>query len=407
MKNNNETNKDNTRPVSQDNDSKQVKSQVTQENSKNLDLDKKKSLKMYQYTYDSQNQNDKNVKKRTVILYSKRVWWIFVSAIIFNLGIIAFMKKAETIPSGLSGVPTLLILAVPKLEPWFAVLYLAFNVPLFLGFGFKEKRSFVLLTLGFMIFQIATNAIITYGPVYNWISQILNISPGWQKDIVANGITYENDNQFPVFVNGVIGSALLGISIGIAWKNGGSTGGTDIIAYYFSTKKKKSISRISFIISCISSILFLVIYAFVKPHHETLKVEMWDTEPIIASYNPTGYKPIIGMREFTTLLYIIIHNILIEVIYPKYKKVTLEISTHNPEIVLDYFKSVNYWHAYTIYEAKSGYSGDKVYKIESTMLLLETNSIISDLKSIDQTLWISIKPVSKVIGTFNTNYVEQ
>ncbi|TNK92001.1 YitT family protein, partial [Mycoplasmopsis pullorum] len=68
---------------------------------------------------------------------------------------------------------------------------------------------------------------------------------------------------------------------------------------------------------------------------------------------------------------------------------------------------INYWHGYQVTTLKSGYTGKDVYKVETVMLLLETKNIIEDLKKVDSTLFISITPVERVIGNFNTQYVDQ
>ncbi|SYV96962.1 Uncharacterised protein, partial [Mycoplasmopsis edwardii] len=49
------------------------------------------------------------------------------------------------------------------------------------------------------------------------------------------------------------------------------------------------------------------------------------------------------MREVSTFFYILVTNIVINILYPKYKKVSLTIVSSNPEKVLAYFKLINYW----------------------------------------------------------------
>ncbi|WP_027120336.1 YitT family protein [Mycoplasmopsis lipofaciens] len=386
-----------------------------------------KKLEMGKYSYDHENRKEKEVKKRRIILYLKRTFFILLSAIIFNFGAIAFLQKGETIPSGISGIPMLITLLDPeKFSKYFALLYLVCNVPLFAIYGWRIKRGFVFLTFMFMFFQIVTNAIFTQEVVLNWIHHFFNVVPGWERTLKVSitdsitGITtfkeFENPSSWPIFINGVIGSVLLGVSIALAWKFGGSTGGTDIIAYYYSTKKQKSISRMLMVVSFTTTFIFLIIFAFAVPHKPTLneilqsKMTYDSNGNLLYSMDYTqdlGQRNIIGMREFSTIIYIFIVNGLIAIIYPKYKKVTMSISTKDPELVLDYLKEIKYWHAYSINKATSGYTGQDVYKIESTMLLLETRSITRDLKHLDENVWIEIKPVYNIYGRFATKYVDE
>ncbi|TNK96977.1 hypothetical protein C4M98_02280, partial [Mycoplasmopsis pullorum] len=47
-------------------------------------------------------------------VYWKRVLIIFLAALIFNFGAQVFLIKASTVPSGLTGIPTLIQLLIPK-----------------------------------------------------------------------------------------------------------------------------------------------------------------------------------------------------------------------------------------------------------------------------------------------------
>jgi len=62
---------------------------------------------------------------------------------------------------------------------------------------------------------------------------------------------------------------------------------------------------------------------------------------------------------------------------------------------------------YTIRTVESGYSGNKIYIIETVMLLLESKNIILDIKKLTPHSFILVKPVSSVVGKFTTQYVEK
>lgn len=368
--------------------------------------------KMAQYQYRSINNKDKKVRKQNRILTIRRLFFMFLSALLFNFGVLAFLSKADTIPSGVSGIPTLIVTLLkdnPEIKKYFALMYLGANIPLLLLFGFRIKRSFVLLTLSFMLFQIVTNFVFTLEPVEKFIKTAFDVAPGWSSRIeLKPGLIVDNPNTWPIFINGIIGSLFLGVAIAVAWKNGGSTGGTDIVAYFFSTKKKKSISSILMIVSFTTTLTFLLIFGLVEPHSHSFTIKLVDDGKggYLQEYALSNSRVIFGMREISTLLYIFIVNTLVGIIYPKYKKVSMEIFTNDPSKVLAYFKTINYWHAYTIYTAKSGYTGNNVYRIETTLLLLESKPIMRDLKAIDSNLWVKIKPVMSIVGRFSTKFVD-
>ncbi|BAW18499.1 ABC transporter permease [Mycoplasmopsis bovigenitalium] len=386
--------------------------QKTTESSSVKKLNQKiKDYKMGSYVYGNQNPNEQGIKKRNLLTYLTRTFFMFVSALLFSFGVIVFLQRSETIPSGLSGIPMLITLVFKKTEPYFALMYLGINIPLFCAFATKIKKTFILHTLEFMIFQIIINFALSFefnganSSAAHWLIKVFNVAPGWSRDIMINGQTYENPTTWPILVNGAIGSIFVGASISLAWKFGGSTGGTDIVAYYFSTKKQKSVGSILSAIALMTSITFLLIFAFAKPHNNAVAVEIVEGSKV---YTPTKFKVIVGMREVTSFLYIAVVNLLVGLLYPKYKKVEIQIScSPNSEIVLNYFKDIQYWHAFSIEKSISGFSNEEVIKIKTTMLYLEARNIIKDIRNICPNVWISVKPVHQIIGKFNTQYVDE
>ncbi|MBU4690277.1 YitT family protein [Mycoplasma sp. ES3157-GEN-MYC] len=371
-----------------------------------------KEYKMGAHAYNLENPHEKDVKQKRVQQYFIRTCFMFLAAFMFNFGAVVFLQRSETIPSGLSGVPMLISLIFHQTKPFFGLMYLACNIPLFFFLWKKTKLSFNLHTLEFMIFQTLINFVLTAGTkdntVADWFHNVFNVAPGWERTVKIDGVQYENPVTWPILANGLIGSLFVGIAISLAWRSGGSTGGTDIIAYFFSTKKQKSVGGILTIVSLATSITFLIIFAFAQPHNESIVIiykKIGDNHYV--TYVSSGKRVIVGMREITSFAYIAAVNGLISVLYPKYKKVNVEIScVKSFDKVMQYFNDINYWHSYSIYTTTSGYSGEKVYKINTTMLLLETKNIIQDLRVIDPKIWISIKPILKIHGNFNTRFVD-
>ncbi|VEU70116.1 YitT family protein [Mycoplasmopsis glycophila] len=404
-------------------------------------------LKYKMGKYLANNMKKPLTFKMFLTKYWKNILIVFLSAVIFNFGVQAFLSKADTIPSGITGVPTLLQQIFPKLKPYFALIYLACNIPLFLCFGWKLKKSFFLITLLFMIFQILINLLLVnidfvrefitnkiefvpmniavvrqylYGDeainhlttsgmesllnewkdLNNWNDQSFE----WIKNellnnyVDANGNViyhlthleklsywYDTGKTWPILIYGALGAIFIGIGVALSWKAGGSTGGTDIIAYYFSYKTKKSIGNILSVVAIFTAIIFLVIYAIVKPNPRSI---------------------IIGTRELSTFSYIVISNLVVNKLYPKYKKINLTIISSEPEKIIAYFKLINYWHSYRIIRYKSGYTGKYGFGIETSILLMEAKNLVDDLKLIDPNIWISQTKIDKIYGKFNIDYVE-
>ncbi|MEE3928075.1 YitT family protein [Mycoplasmopsis ciconiae] len=335
------------------------------------------------------NTETKMSFKQIIHLYWYKVILIILSAFVFNFAINVFLFHAHTIPSGLTGIPTLIILLNSNIKPYFALLYLAVNIPMFIIFGRKIKLQFTIMTAIFMFAQIGSNLIFT-DKIVSSLHDFFNFAPGWDD---AN----QGFNTWPSLLYGVIGASMTSIAVAISWKAGGSTGGTDFISYYYSTKTKKNISGIMTLVSLIGAVIFLVIYSILQPVTYTK----------IVDGKEESVRILFGMRELSTFMYIAVNGLIINLVYPKYAKVKVTISCSNPEKVLGYLKLINYWHGYQVITMNSGYSGQQIYRIETVMLLMETKSIIHDIKKVDPSVFITTFKVNSLFGNFNTAYVER
>ncbi len=134
----------------------------------------------------------KNIKEYSIITIG-----LFINA----LGWTAFLIPAEITGGGITGVATLIFYA-SKFP--IGISYLAINAVLILS-------SFKMLGKGFGIKTIYAITV---------LSIFLSVLQGLIKEPIVN----EN------FMSAVIGAILAGVGVGIVFGQGGSTGGTDIIA---------------------------------------------------------------------------------------------------------------------------------------------------------------------------------
>ncbi|UUM20020.1 MULTISPECIES: DUF2179 domain-containing protein [unclassified Mycoplasma] len=391
------------------------------------------NYKMREYLINSKTE------KLTISIIFQRYWWkvllVILSSFLFIFAVQIFFTRGDTVPTGFSGFPTLLIILYPKVGPYFALIFFATNLPLFAIFWTKIKKSFLYLTMLFLIFSILANIILSNDKVFEFITSVFNFVPDTLKtqdfyDQAGNvkgnlaqafehyGVpkalkdidafvnkSYENKvnllklqwynegKTWPFFLYCALGALFVGLSATLAWIGGGSTAGTDIIAYYFVTKRKKSVGGAIGIVATIMGIMFLVIWAFVQPN--------------ISSADQANYRTIIGARELATFFFVLVASGVIHIVYPKYKKMKMVIVSSDLDQIVAYFSTIEYWHSYQIIDFKSGYDGKTKYKIETVVLLFESKNLISDLKIVDPNAWISLAPVSSIFGKFDTQFVDQ
>ncbi|QJG66485.1 YitT family protein [Mycoplasma phocoeninasale] len=408
--------------------------------------------------FDPNSLNPYNLNFLNIwIKFPKKMVMIFISAILYNIGISTFLAKAATVATGFSALVQSLTYTVTATAPYFAYIYLAVNLPIIIIFWRKNSRLFTLLTVYWLIWQVAFQSFLLIPVIHNFFDKISIYYVNWYspksensvnsfralipwnvygnyfmklKDFDAigieklnsinvgqtmniNGIIYsyndiQNIKQFletiktgyanptwPIIIYTVIGGICAGSAGGIAWKNSASTAGSDFIIYYISRKKKKSVGHVSVIVSlCFASFSILLI-------------SILELTGAISANNskPTNHAAIL-LRAICTVGYVFLYNFFIELIYPKYKKVKIEIYTKKPDAIIAHFKAINYWHGYNIARMVSGYTNTETVKVETFALYLEQNIIRQEILKADADAWITITKIHNIFGKLNTSKIE-
>ncbi|UVD81757.1 YitT family protein [Mycoplasma iguanae] len=308
---------------------------------------------------------------------------MIISSLIFSLGINIFVIRSQTIPTGLTAIPIVLSYIWPSIQNYFSLIYLAVNLPLIIIFFNKVKKSFIYLTLFWMICQIGWEQIINIKVINNFLIHHTTIVPGWTAQ--------SSNNLWLVIVYTLIGVLLATIAIGLSWKFGGSSGGTDIISYYYSTRKQKAIGKFMLTISlsiafCSLLLLFILGKTGLAQH--------------------SSINELFGIRTFATLIWVVTLSTGVNIIYPKYKKVLVTVYTTMHEDIRNHLNEIKYWHSFNIWEGISGYTGRKIQKIETVVLVLEVNFLIKHIKAIDPQSWITVREVSILSGKLDTTKID-
>lgn len=99
----------------------------------------------------------------------------------------------------------------------------------------------------------------------------------WQHQLHSYSFRFSNPT-WPIIIYSLIGAVCAGAAAGIAWKNSGSTAGSDIIVYYVSRVKKQSIGFISTIVALIFAAVSIVLIGLLEffgvneKNHEILEL---------------------------------------------------------------------------------------------------------------------------------------
>ncbi|MGL4343204.1 MAG: YitT family protein [Metamycoplasmataceae bacterium] len=307
---------------------------------------------------------------------SKNYLILIICSFFFSFGTVILLSKAQTIPSGVSSIPQTLSYFFDFIKPYITLIFLGLNIPIILIFWNKVKRSFMCKTLFSLVCNAIFGLILGQQQVYDSILSIFQIGP----EGVSNK---EIANSWQGLIYGLLAILVNSLAAAFTWKNGASTGGTDIIAYYFSVKKKTEVGFFLRIIAVLMTTISITILLIGKK-----------------------FEYIIGIQTIVSYLYIFLTTYIINYIFPKYKKVKIRIDSKKPDIILEHLKNIRFSHPYHVTKTKSGYTNEEVTGIESVILLFELKSLQNEILKVDPNAWIATTPVFAIKGNFDYSYFD-
>ena len=171
-----------------------------------------------------------NSTKGQIIYWSKTVVLLLISSLLVAVASYSFITPNGFTIGGVSGIAILINVATKGAVPQWTILF-GINLPLVITAFFTVKRKFAILS--------ATNI----GLQTIWLAVLESALPAFQVQFDTNG-----EKIFAAIAAGLC----IGTAIALAFKTGGSTGGTDILAVMIQRKiGANSIAWMLFIINCI------------------------------------------------------------------------------------------------------------------------------------------------------------
>ena len=309
-------------------------------------------------------------------VYTMIIFAAIVSSITMNF----FISLAAILPSGLMSIVFVFSFIWTFLSKYITIIYLALNIPLLMFFWKKIKsKKYLYRTTLFLVVQAAFGSLFLIKPFANFL-----IDSTIFKYHTAEQIRVESPWLIIVFA--IVGGTLIGWTCGIAWKFSGSTGGTDIIIYYISNTRKKPLGSIS---KFVGMFLSAFSFSFSIIFNESMR-ELW-------------IFVLLG-----TLIYVYIYSTIIDLVYPKYSKVRVEIFSNKVKEIEEELQKQNFPHPWYRHNViKSGNQSIKNELITCTTLLLEVRHWTSRIIEIDPDVSITIIRINSMQGYFDTRFVDE
>lgn len=274
-------------------------------------------------------------KKRKISLYVRKYLYLFIGAIIAAVGLEVFLIPNHIIDGGVVGI-SIMLSAVTGLP--FGVLLIVINLPfLFLGYKYIGKPFAIATTFSIICLSFWSNIFLPVLPVTN-----------------------------DFFLAAVFGGIITGTGVGLVIRNGGSFDGTEIVAIITDRKTVFSVGEIVMFIN-----LFILSSASL--------IFGWDK----AMYSLVAYFVISKMID-----------VVIKGLEETYA--VMIVTSQHEEIADKLMKQMD--KGVTLLHGEGGYSKEKRKILYCIVTRLEIDSLKSIVLDVDESAFITINPVSDIVG---------
>ncbi|MBR5031642.1 MAG: YitT family protein, partial [Clostridia bacterium] len=164
-----------------------------------------------------------DIKKNNIKQLTKRLALMFVGAIIYAVGVAFFLNPHGIAPGGLTGVSVMINHFFPQINT--GILVLLLNVPLMIAGLIRFGKDFLVSTI--------------------WSTVASSLLISGMEDIIRN---YQLLLTQDKFLSALAGGALMGVGMGIIFRKGGTTGGSDIVVKFLRQKYRHLKTGVLFII---------------------------------------------------------------------------------------------------------------------------------------------------------------
>ena len=274
-------------------------------------------------------------KKRKISLYVRKYLYLFIGAIIAAVGLEVFLIPNHIIDGGVVGI-SIMLSAVTGIP--FGVLLIVINLPfLFLGYKYIGKPFAIATTFSIICLSFWSNIFLPVLPVTN-----------------------------DFFLAAVFGGIITGTGVGLVIRNGGSFDGTEIVSIITDRKTVFSVGEIVMFIN-----LFILSSASL--------IFGWDK----AMYSLVAYFVISKMID-----------VVIKGLEETYA--VMIVTSQHEEIADKLMKQMD--KGVTLLHGEGGYSKEKRKILYCIVTRLEIDSLKSIVLDVDESAFITINPVSDIVG---------
>ena len=263
-----------------------------------------------------------------------------LSALIMAVTNNTLIEQANLLPGGVMGLSRLLHLIGSHLGISLPVtaFYLGINIPVALFCLKKISRRFV----AFSLLQVIC---------YSFFVHIIPLYAIFNQNVL----------------NVIFGGAGWGFGTAVALQGASSTGGTDFIALYVSTKTGNEIWMQVFAFNCVQLVIF----------------------GALSGWEQAGY----------SILFQFISTRMISTFHSRYKRMMLQVITREKDRVVKAYLE-HFSHGITILCGTGGYTGNETWVLLAVTSSYEMSEAIELIRKVDPSSIINVTKSEKLIGKF-------
>ncbi|MBQ9328420.1 MAG: YitT family protein [Solobacterium sp.] len=272
---------------------------------------------------------------------------VIIASLVYSFGMNRFVKPANLFPGGYGGIARLLsqtLLQYFHINLSFSIIYFALNIVTVCIVWKHIGPKFMIYSGLFFTLSSVFTALIPVEPI---TADILLVS--------------------------VFGGVISGISMGVVLRNNASSGGTDFIAIWMSSKY--NIPTWNYVMAGNAVILVLAGLLF-----------GWD-------------------KALYSIIYQFVSTEIVNSMHQRYKYSRIEIVTSHPDEVCGaVFLACN--HGITRMNAEGGFSHQERTCLILTVNTYQVNDVLRYIKAADARAFITISTVERVIGNYHQTPLE-
>ncbi|WP_029609040.1 YitT family protein [Mycoplasma simbae] len=273
------------------------------------------------------------------------------------------------------------------------------NVPLFIFAYFKIGKRFAFLNFCYLISSTISGFVCALIPtssqwfIFSDPNSILkvdgkNILQGVEI-VLWNIATLK---EFSIFFYAMLFGALQAIFNATLLITGSSTAGFDIIAIYMSKKKFRDMGSVFLLLHLVSLIIANLFGTYIPTGVALSKYPDYQTQAWALQnfFSPTF---------MAGVLMIIVNGITLNILFPKFKVVKVEVYSSQVESIQEAISQVKErTYATTIVSALGGYSKKTQKILITNCLFIDAAQLLELVRKIDQNAFVSVLDVKKVDG---------